>query len=432
MFEILLNLFDINYISIMLLMIISVLVAFNKSERPEGTEWIVLILGLFGILIILNCVYDYAEEMISEGNLSSPDLNAIRKFLYFRAFMEHIIYCLIPFLEVMLIIGEGVKRKLLISIPAVLEFIFEALSMFGIPVVFGYHLNARWFAGPLSFFPYVTSYFYLIILLIYASQLLYIQKNTRTGSVILCISLVTILTGILEFENVITGFMDEIVLIDILIYYEFFFSLYREKIKTQLMEKELEMEQERTALLLAQIRPHFIYNCLSVIRYLCREDSEEAVETIDHFAGYLRRSMEMMTNNACVPFSMEMKLVDDYLYMEKKRFGDKIIITKDIETEDFMIPPLTLQPIVENAIKHGLRQTRRVGDLKITIKRASEKIRIFVEDNGAGFDVSQLKENKERKHIGIDNVRNRLEAMVEGKLTIESEVGKGTKVMIEV
>lgn len=420
-----------NYISILLLILVVVLAGFNISDKPKGTELFVLLLGLLAIHIFLNCMYGYTEYLVKRGVFSEEDYKYIIRFYRFRAFMEHVIYCLIPYIEVMLIMENGLKKKLLMSIPLAVDVIAEGLSMFGIPVIFGYFPNTHWRPGTMRYIPYVATYFYLIVLLYYSYFMVCVHKSIRLGSIILSISLVTIITGYLEYKGIIVDYMDEVVLIDFLLYYEFFFMVYREKLKMKLLEGELEIERDKNALLLAQISPHFVYNCLSVIRYLCRQDREEAVDTIDHFSDYLRYNMEMMTKNECVPFDMELKLVDDYLFMEEKRFGDKIRITKNIETADFMIPPLTLQPLIENAIKHGLLAKKTGGNLAITVKCKDQRICICIEDDGIGFDTSILETMDQSRHIGIINARTRLKNMAGGTLEIESAVGTGTKVKIE-
>ena len=245
--------------------------------------------------------------------------------------------------------------------------------------------------------------------------------------------IVTMVTGFLENKGILTGYMDEIVLVDILVYYYYFYSVYRKRIKEELYEKELEMERDKTTLLMAQIKPHFIYNCLAIIRYLCGVDSKMAEETIEHFSDYLRQSMEIITKIDCIPFSDEMKLVDNYLYMEKKRFGEKIRIGKKIEAYKFKIPPLTLQPLVENAVKHGLqgRGRNKAGLVTISAWEENDAYLVMVEDNGVGVDQELLEQkDDQRVHIGIDNVKLRLELMASGTLTIESEPGIGTKAIM--
>ena len=152
-----------------------------------------------------------------------------------------------------------------------------------------------------------------------------------------------------------------------------------------------------------------------------------AVETIDHFADYLRQLMKVMTTDDLVPFRTEMKLVDSYLYIEQKRFLDEIKIVEDLQAEDFYIPLLTVQPIVENAIGHGIRKGKMKGTVTITSREEQNQYVVEVSDDGTGFEEDKL---WQIQHIGIRNVKDRLRYMAGGSLEIESVLGQGTQVRI--
>ena len=127
--------------------------------------------------------------------------------------------------------------------------------------------------------------------------------------------------------------------------------------------------------------------------------------------------------------SQEMEHVHYYVSIENVRFPD-MTFTFDMNSEDFIIPALTVQPIVENAIKHGLMKLTEGGSIHVVSYETDTHYCISVEDNGAGFDVSTLVEDK--KHVGLRNIRERLKVMVNGSLEIESTPGVGTKVMISI
>ena len=181
--------------------------------------------------------------------------------------------------------------------------------------------------------------------------------------------------------------------------------------------------------MLSQIQPHFMYNMLTTIMYLCRTDPEEAEKTVGQFSRYLRANMDSLTLKQCIPFENEMKHVKTYLSLEKKRFGDKLRVELDIKEKDFMIPALTIQPIIENAVKYGMKKKK---ELVIQLKTYSDDNNYYIEilDNGRGFDVNEAK-NDGKSHIGIENVRNRLKMMRDGVLTIDSAIERGTKVVIK-
>ena len=193
-------------------------------------------------------------------------------------------------------------------------------------------------------------------------------------------------------------------------------------LKTQLTES-------RVSTMMSQIRPHFIYNTLGSIEQLCELDPPKAGELVHNFAKYLRGNFGELDNPKPILMSQEMEHVHHYISIENVRFPD-MTFTFEMNSNDFHIPALTIQPIVENAIKHGLMKLSKGGTIKVVSYETEDSYCVSVEDNGAGFDTSVLLD--ERKHVGIRNIRGRLEAMVNGTLEIESEIGKGTKVLITI
>lgn len=195
--------------------------------------------------------------------------------------------------------------------------------------------------------------------------------------------------------------------------------------------KELEekLTQKRIALAVSQIRTHFIFNVLTVISSFCKSDAKKADEALVCFSRYLRRNISILEKDELVFFSKELEHLEDYISLEQMRFGDAILFRKDISVTDFKVPPLVVQPIVENAIKHGFIEKAKSGIVSLTTKKDEEYIYIIVDDNGSGFDVQK---DLEEESIGIKNVRFRLETMVHGSLDIESEREKGTKVTIKI
>ena len=197
------------------------------------------------------------------------------------------------------------------------------------------------------------------------------------------------------------------------------------------IQREKRIADERIRLFNHQIQPHFIFNTLSVIRYLCQKDPEEAARTINEFSGYLRGSTDFLNETDCVPFEKEIDLVKHYTYVEQKRFGKSISVRYEIDDADFLIPPFAVQTSVENAIKHGL-QENGIPDGRITVRSYADKKNhvVEIEDNGGGFDVDILDCDKPQRHIGIMNTKQRLKHFCGGELQINSEIGKGTKVTI--
>ena len=215
------------------------------------------------------------------------------------------------------------------------------------------------------------------------------------------------------------------------LYFVLVFILFHRELTKQLVKKEKEMAESKITTAISQIQPHFIFNSLSTIKFLVKKDQMEALEAIDEFSDYLRGSMDSLTRKCCVPFSEELELVNHYMYLEKKRFGDKINIKYDIQLDGFMVPALSVQPIVENAVKHGIRGQLKGGTIEIATKEDTKNFIIQVTDDGAGFD-PQAKKEDGKSHVGIANVQKRLALMCEGTLEIESEPENGCQVTIRI
>lgn len=195
----------------------------------------------------------------------------------------------------------------------------------------------------------------------------------------------------------------------------------------QLAKAEKQLYESRISVMLSQIQPHFLYNSLNAIRGLCRKDPEQAREAIGSFAEYLRGNMDSLNKREPIPFIRELSHIEDYLKLEKFRFGDELKVNYDIKEKNFFIPALSVQPLVENAVKHGICEKENGGTLTLKTYRDGEYIVIEVSDDGIGFDAEKLiSEDKERSHIGIQNTRERLKQMIGASLTIESLPGKGT------
>ena len=194
-----------------------------------------------------------------------------------------------------------------------------------------------------------------------------------------------------------------------------------------LMEQQ---EQQRTQLMLSQIKPHFLYNSLTVIRDLIHTDPRAAESAVDDFSDFLRHNMQSIDADQPILLRQELEHVRSYLALQKLRFGEELQIVYDIGCEDIMLPTLTLQPIVENAVSHGIRESESgVGTVTIQTREFDDRFEIRVNDDGCGFDPAIL-ENEDNSHVGLKNVRDRLRCLCRGRLEIRSELGHGTQVTV--
>ena len=187
--------------------------------------------------------------------------------------------------------------------------------------------------------------------------------------------------------------------------------------RTKRLEREL--EDSRIAIMLSQIKPHFLYNVLNSIYHLYRKSPETAQEAVSTFAEYLRNNMLSIERTEPIHFSEEYQHIQTYLSLEQIRFGDEVNVVYDVKTVNFRLPPLTVQPLVENAVKHGLTKKRGGGTVTVSTRETDTDFVITIADTGRGFDPEHYMDDG-LPHIGINNVRQRLQRMMGGKLDITS------------
>ena len=201
--------------------------------------------------------------------------------------------------------------------------------------------------------------------------------------------------------------------------------------EASLLQMQLKIQEIDASLMLSQINPHFLYNALLAIRELNKTSSQKANEAILQFASYLRSNMRSITSSSPIPFSEELKHIENYVSIEKLRFQDRLQIVYNINVTEFLLPPLTIQPLVENAIKHGVCQ--RISGGSVILKTYQDKFNIYIEviDNGVGFDIHKF-ENYQGDSTGLKNVKTRLALYHNSSLSITSTLGVGTTVLIRI
>lgn len=201
-------------------------------------------------------------------------------------------------------------------------------------------------------------------------------------------------------------------------------------------EQEQKLAQSRAYLLNSQIKPHFIFNCLSVIQSLIELDPDAAREAIDIFSKYMRKNLNLKVSESAIPVEEELDFTDSYLYMEQLRFGDQLDVEYDIDNSlKFNIPFLSIQPVVENAIRHGIRKKMTPGTVTIRIYAKDRWNVIEVIDDGIGFDPKNPKKDKldhQSNGVGIKNVEERIHLLCNGDMNVESTIGVGTTVRIRI
>ena len=197
----------------------------------------------------------------------------------------------------------------------------------------------------------------------------------------------------------------------------------------ELAVQERKLTDSRIRAMMSQIRSHFIFNVLATISTYCKVDPKQADKALITFSRYLRRNIQNIEEDGLIDFNTELEQVKDYVELEKMRFAERITFVTDIETTSFQIPPLTIQPLVENAIKHGIIEQGISGTVTLKTQRMKDGVRVQVVDDGVGFNIEELEKSES---VGIRNVRYRLENMLDATLVYNSTIGQGTTVTINI
>ncbi|WP_343210709.1 sensor histidine kinase [Anaerolentibacter hominis] len=190
-----------------------------------------------------------------------------------------------------------------------------------------------------------------------------------------------------------------------------------------------ELQQSKTKLMLSQIQPHFIYNTLASIRTLIKKSPDDAYQMVYDFSRYLQANIHSLEEKDQIPFSQELEHIRAYTNIEQVRFASRLSVVFQIEEEGFYVPPLSIQPLVENAIKHGICQKRKGGQVFIRSEKTADGYAVTVEDDGAGFNMEDI---KEKESLGLKNIKFRLEKLENASLEIVSEPGKGTRARVDI
>ena len=191
-----------------------------------------------------------------------------------------------------------------------------------------------------------------------------------------------------------------------------------------------ENKQLRIDIMLSQIQPHFLYNTLGAIQSLCKTDPATAEKAVAKFSRYLRGNMDSLTADKAIPFTQKLGHTKLYLELEQLRYEDALQVRYDLGCTEFQIPTLTLQPLAENAVRHGVRgNASGRGTVAISTEEFADRYEVTVSDDGPGFDPNQAIQDG-HSHIGIANVRERLHRVAGADLRIDSAPGAGTRAVI--
>ena len=295
------------------------------------------------------------------------------------------------------------------------------------PICFSISESGRFHRGPLGYTCHIVS----AILLLELVRLTFRKRAEKRGSNIwiplvnaaLIVGAVVLDTMGLDRNNPM-AFLTAAMVSAVVYYYIW---LHLQFVREH--ERDL-MAEQRMQIMLSQIKPHFLYNALGTIEELCVSDPGTAKLATAKFSRYLRGNMDSLSAEGMIPFEKELEHTRLYLDLEQLRFEDALQVRYDIQCTDFSIPTLTLEPMVENAVRHGVRgKADGRGTVTVATREDPEAYAVTVTDDGPGFDPGQPPEDG-KLHVGIANVRERLHSVCGGVLRIKTAPGQGTEVTI--
>ena len=405
----LLDFFTHNFITLMILISLSVTIFVNKRLAVPATGYFAAGIVTLLLITVVNTVGFYLEQgeiFLSDSNRQYP----------LRVAMTALQYILRPLVIMLLsfIVIPNKKSLPLYAIPAVLNAVVYISACFGSTAAELIDVGSRWHKSVIGMTVYYTESFYLFLLMMFS--ILYFKWDELKRSVIvLMIVIQFILATVLDEFGIIPGYNNVIFAMGMLEYYFYLSVVYQHEMNEAIAQKELTITKHKLSLLRTQMHPHFIINALSIIRSLVRRDTQRTVQSIDAFTDYLKVHIRAVQTDELIDFEQELRHINAYLSLVQADRSRRIDIRYDIQVTDFMLPPLSLEPIIENAVKYGTGKDN--GVIVISTREADNAVRICVSDNGTGNP--EQSKTLESTGIGLPNTRQRLALQCGGTLETE-------------
>lgn len=294
-----------------------------------------------------------------------------------------------------------------------------------VPVAIYFDEKGRFHRGPLGYTCAVVSFIFLVYMIVLSVRS-YI-RNRRIDMIIpvfvTAVIIAATVTDMIMAHDLPVSFLMASIICGCVSYYMWLHLRFAKEHETSLLA------ESRIRIMMSQIQPHFLYNTLASIQALCATDPPKAARTVEIFANYLRQNLESLGESELIPLTKELEHTRIYTEIELLMFPE-ILIDYQISDQSFRLPALTIQPLVENSIRHGVRGIRNPSVYIVTRREAEDHV-IVIRDNGRGFDVTD-ETLMSGRHIGIRNVRERIEKMCGGRLEVVSEPDMGCTVTIRI
>ena len=321
--------------------------------------------------------------------------------------------------------GENIRKSRLVRAADGLWLVFFVLNLIApfTPSLYDIGPDAQFIRGPW----YPLGIFPMIMLMILNFQAVVRRRSQLSGNTYIAFMVYLIpLTAALIIHAIVSSYL----LVDIgvsISSFGMFCIIVFDQIE-QYMRQQREIAHQRASILVLEMRPHFIYNTMTSIYYLIDLDPKKAKQVTMDFTTYLRKNFTAVASENTIPFSEELEHTRAYLAVEQAQYDDRLFVDYDTAYTQFRLPPLTLQPIVENAVKHGMDPDAEPLRITIRTRQTPSGSEILVTDDGVGFESA----DSGGPHIALKNIRQRLEMMCGGSLTITSRGGSGTTVTVTI
>ena len=407
-----------NYAAFMLLGgLLVMMYAYRDVKLPASRTFVLIAVVLFTMCI--------AHSLESWAVLSPDRLNT----RIATSVLHYVLQPTLIYLEVIVLSppGFGKWQKVCLSIPLIFNTIVYLSAPINGHLVFWYAEDYSFSRGPLGHTIYIVTFFYLGLLLYWSAKSFH-EKDKRMSLVLLFVAGIAILTGALEGYNIASGHTDEAFVLGVFLFYMYLVTLHERNVEENLILKELELSKVELRLLKQQIRPHFIFNSLQIINSLIQSDPNKASHCLEDFSDYLRANLEVLKSDTLVAFDVELENIEAYVSLALADESKGIDVIYDIKEKGFRLPALSIEPLVENAIIHAI-----AGGTTVTLSTSSDdrSYIVTVKDNGPGFDTGGTKQEKERRGMGVENVRTRIEKQCNGTVDIMSD-SNGTVVTVNI
>lgn len=406
----------------------------QRQRELDFVKWIALVSGLVNVFFLFHDYYYISSQTLFVQTLIWRLTYSGWTFLFFLLVIKskrlRLLSSLQFFTEVFFMLTE-------IAILYLLKHDnFDSHSLLIMVIFFGYSIvSSNWFNYTLSLLGYSVLYFWTTSLYLTGYS---IKEYISAGIYFL---FAIILCSLASFRNS---------LYRRAVFYEWLQREYIariEKEKNNLLKKEKEQAEEllekekiiakvnKLAFLRAQIKPHFLFNALNTIESLCYSAPEQAGELIIQLSGYLSYAYDFDPSKQLIAFQDELRLIHAYIAIEKARFGDRFDMEyhiSDTDTKELYLPPLIIQPLIENAVKHGVGRKQRKDMITLEVVEEEPFYIISVTDTGVGIAKERLEmlfqdQKSDSSGIGISNIHNRLMELYGEQLTIFSELDQGTR-----